>query len=481
VSLVSTMASHDRDAHPHASPVFEKALLVVWVSQIVVLLLLITIVGKQSIRRGEDASRMRLSQAASQRADHIRDVVATAMTSGHHRSLQELVASADWLTPLLDRERDASPVIGSIAIRAPDGTTLLRSGTEQEPSPTGGHDIAATNPSASTVGNTPYVESTETEYVADVMHGQSRVGSVDVVLSQQRLNEAIRQSRTPAFWAFLILALVSLAILVLVGVAKWRLIHRLRAADLAAAREVHLTELGRVAHRMVHEIRNPLNAIRMQAAVARQRLASGDGDHKRAVNEQLELLEQEVLRLEEMARSFLVLGRPPEAQPHCIALDSLLGEVVDLVRPEFEEKRALLTVKPANDEDQSVAVWADHDYLRRVVLNLVENARDAIGTGGECHIRYGRTSETKAFIDVRDTGPGIQPHVLPRIFEVSYSTKRSGCGLGLAIAQQLTASFGGSIHVESQVGQGTCFHVEVPLAAESLETAEEDPGEPVSA
>jgi signal transduction histidine kinase len=103
--------------------------------------------------------------------------------------------------------------------------------------------------------------------------------------------------------------------------------------------------------------------------------------------------------------------------------------------------------------------------LRRAVLNLVQNALDAMPQGGTLTLA-GAATATHARLQVRDTGSGIPPDQLPQIFELLYTTKAEGTGLGLYIVQEIVAAHGGQVTVDSQVGQGTTFTLTLPRARE---------------
>jgi signal transduction histidine kinase len=104
---------------------------------------------------------------------------------------------------------------------------------------------------------------------------------------------------------------------------------------------------------------------------------------------------------------------------------------------------------------------ADPDQLRQAIDNLVRNAIDATPPGGLVSLSSGRTGGA-AFIEIRDTGAGIAPDVLPRIFDLYFTTKRDGTGVGLAVAQQIVAAHGGTIEVESVPDTGTRMVIRLP-------------------
>lgn len=227
------------------------------------------------------------------------------------------------------------------------------------------------------------------------------------------------------------------------------------------ARQESLAELGEIASRMAHEIRNPLNAIRMQVAVIRNKLLKPDAQNLEVAKGQLERLEGEVLRVERLAKAFLEFGRPPADEPEDICLLQLVEDVVGLVRLEFEDFGHVLTLEVSNGAD--LWVHMDRAKLRQVLLNLLSNARNAMSFRGRVRIRLRREGEGYASIQVEDTGCGMQPEDLAEIFMPFHSLSATGEGLGLPISKKIVDGVGGCIRVQSQVGRGSCFEVVLPL------------------
>jgi signal transduction histidine kinase len=227
------------------------------------------------------------------------------------------------------------------------------------------------------------------------------------------------------------------------------------------ARQESLAEIGEIASRMAHEIRNPLNAIRMQVAVIRNKLLKPDAQNLEVAKGQLERLEVEVLRVEKLAKAFLEFGRPPADEPEDVCLLQLVDDVVALVRPEFEEAGHVLTFESNGGAD--LWVHMDRAKLRQVLLNLLSNARNAMNSRGRVQVGLHREGEAYASIQIEDTGCGIQPEDLADIFLPFHSPSATGEGLGLPISKKIVEAVGGCIRVQSQVSRGSCFEVVLPL------------------
>ncbi|HOJ72725.1 MAG TPA: ATP-binding protein [Phycisphaerae bacterium] len=242
--------------------------------------------------------------------------------------------------------------------------------------------------------------------------------------------------------------------------------------EVDSSRREALAALGEIASRMAHEIRNPLNAIRMQVAVIRNKLLKPDPRNLEVARAQLERLEVEVLRVEKLAKAFLEFGRPPADEPEEICLAALIKDVISLLEPEFEEAGHTLEFR----DESAGGLWVrmDKGKLRQVLLNLLINAREAMSAApGRACVQLRRDGDGQACIQIEDTGCGIPQEELGEIFMPFQKWNSSGEGLGLAIAHKIVDTAGGTIRVQSQVGAGSCFEVLLPLSEASLATQAE--------
>jgi signal transduction histidine kinase len=221
------------------------------------------------------------------------------------------------------------------------------------------------------------------------------------------------------------------------------------------ASKVRLATLGQLAAQLAHEIGTPLSSVsgHVQLALLQRDLPA-------ALRERLEVSAREVERISKIVRDYLDSTRPLEPERQPTQLPRLLEEAVELVRGTSHSPRATVTceVDPALG-----AVVTDPGLLRQIVVNLISNALDAVDRTGRVSIAAAAEAGD-VLITVSDTGHGIAPDDLRRIFEPFYTTKGrgKGTGLGLAICRQLTAALGGTISVESEPGRGSTFYVRLP-------------------
>ena len=221
--------------------------------------------------------------------------------------------------------------------------------------------------------------------------------------------------------------------------------------------------VGRLGSAIAHEIRNPLNYINLTLDHLRAKFAPADGDEKQKFVKLTSQLKAEVARIDGQISDFLAYSRPAKANlqpidPHKVVKDSLR-----IVEPEAEEKG----VKVSLIEHENVPlVLGDPEFLRSVFSNLFINALQSMeAAGGRLSVKISPTDDGGSVsFEIADTGYGIDPENLPKIFEPYFSTKETGTGLGLAIVQKVVEVHHGTISVESEVGKGTKFTVTLPRA-----------------
>ena len=226
----------------------------------------------------------------------------------------------------------------------------------------------------------------------------------------------------------------------------------LKAQRVAAWREV--------AQRIAHEIKNPLTPIQLSAQRLRRRLGRTAGDDAELVAECTGTIIQEVDGLRRLVDEFSRFARMPALVPRPTDLRPLVESVVALYR----EAHPALTLAARHAENLP-PVEVDPDHIKRAVLNLVDNAVEAVGSVGEVVVETALVADNgHARIIVTDTGPGISPEDKEKLFLPYFSTKAAGMGLGLPIVWEIVSEHGGTIHVEDNEPRGSRFIIEVPVS-----------------
>ena len=206
---------------------------------------------------------------------------------------------------------------------------------------------------------------------------------------------------------------------------------------------------------LAHEVRNPLNAARLQLELLERRLRRAGHDPK--LLEPGELANHEIERLTDLLDDFLAFARPPELHRHDQDVVEVCKHVVDLERPLALRRGIELDLA----DHPPVVAQIDSGKLHQIVQNLVRNGLEAAPAGGHVKIAVSNGGENVVRISVSDDGPGIPPEVLPRIYEPFFSTKETGTGMGMAIVHSLVTLHGGKIDISTSPG-GTTFDVTMP-------------------
>lgn len=252
----------------------------------------------------------------------------------------------------------------------------------------------------------------------------------------------------------------ALTALVLLGMALAcaGLAGSLRRRDRQQAHAEHLSQLGLLAGGLAHEIRNTLNAMHSQIALLRKHLGTDDGS---PAVQRVRQIERAVVELEDLVNDLLAVARPAKDQPEDVDLAGLVREVLDFMALDLERGQVQVVTELAADLPP---VYVDAGKLKRALLNLVLNARQAMPDGGTLTIRVRPADRRQVMIEVSDTGCGIPVDDRPRIFQTFFSTKPGGTGLGLAVVKRTIEDFGGRISFDSVVGRGTTFRICLPVS-----------------
>ncbi len=264
-------------------------------------------------------------------------------------------------------------------------------------------------------------------------------------------------------WWVLIGALASGPIWVILAVwAGRRMWHRARQLVARSKGREHLVELGQLAGGLAHEIKNPLSTINVNLQLLAEDLAREDNDDTRRWLRRLSHAQEEANRLRATLDDFLHYAGKLELDLAAVDIRRIITELVDFFSPQAEAAHVLVRTTM---HDQPITCNVDADIIKQAVLNLMINATEAMTDAGELMIHVSAQRET-AVIEVTDTGPGMTADARAKIFDVYFSTKKHGTGLGLPTARRIIREHGGTLRVESEVGKGTRFIISLPLREE---------------
>jgi signal transduction histidine kinase len=229
-----------------------------------------------------------------------------------------------------------------------------------------------------------------------------------------------------------------------------------------AQRSQHFLLLGRLSASVSHEIRNPLSAIALHVEFLQEEMRQPSPNSAEAMAQSFTDITTQLARLNDLVQDYLSLARVATIE----RTPQDLGSAVEAWAPEWQHLAAAQGVTLQLERITNLGQAVFHaNTLRRVVLNLVQNALDAMPQGGTLTLA-GQGTATQAQLHVRDTGSGIPAEQLPHIFEPLYTTKPEGTGLGLYIVREIITAHAGQITVQSVEGQGTVFIITLPRAVE---------------
>ncbi len=217
-----------------------------------------------------------------------------------------------------------------------------------------------------------------------------------------------------------------------------------------------LASISRLTGGVAHEIKNPLNAIAINLEVLRSRLA-GDSEERTA---EVDVIAREISRLDRVVKTFLNFTRPVELKLTMLDVGETLREIGQLVEEQAARSQVGLMVFTP---EGPAAAWADPDLLKQALLNIVVNGIESMPNGGPLYLRLLLGREEIA-LEVEDRGAGIPEEAQEKIFQLYFTTKANGSGIGLAVAYQAVQLMGGMLAMRSQVGYGTLFRIVLPAA-----------------
>jgi len=224
-------------------------------------------------------------------------------------------------------------------------------------------------------------------------------------------------------------------------------------SDLELSRR--LAAIGRLTAGVGHEVKNPINAIVVHLELMRNKL--GDSDHR--AMRHLEVIESEIQRLDRVVQTLVDFSRPVELQLKEQDLRRVVSGVLMLASAELETRDIQLE---SDLPDSPVLAKVDSDLLKQALLNVVLNGAQAMAEGGQLKVRLSEDGRT-AMLSIHDQGAGIPADVRDKIFDLYFTTKKDGSGIGLAMTYRIVELHNGSIEVESDATHGTTFILRFPL------------------
>ena len=224
-------------------------------------------------------------------------------------------------------------------------------------------------------------------------------------------------------------------------------------------RAAKLTSLGQLSANVAHEIRNPLTSIKMRLYSLKE-----ESKKNSAPSEDLNVIDEEISRMEGTVNNFLDFARPPELNLQSVDIGPILEGTVNLIAPKARSQ-GITIQKQLHDFPLELKI--DREQIRQVFLNIMLNAIEAMPSGGILKIGTAKSEDKKSNkvleINIRDTGTGIPQEIKNKITEPFFTTKAEGTGLGLFIASRIVKMHKGSLDIDSHSGKGTTVTLRIPV------------------
>jgi signal transduction histidine kinase len=220
-------------------------------------------------------------------------------------------------------------------------------------------------------------------------------------------------------------------------------------------------EIATLAGGLAHEIKNPLSTISLNLEILSEDLEAEDSPGNRRRLQKIKTVQRECRHLEEILNAFLQFARVGEIEFEQADLNTLVGEFITFYQPRAAE--AGIEISPHLDADLP-PVLIDRSLIRQVLMNLALNAEQAMPAGGLLEIQSRRQGQS-VLLEIIDTGVGMNSAAREKMFQVFYSTRPDGSGLGLPTVRKIVEAHHGTIACDSEPGQGTRFKIELPISS----------------
>lgn len=284
-------------------------------------------------------------------------------------------------------------------------------------------------------------------------------GVVRVGFERDRMDQILERNRHFLFLSMGFIVLAGLFSLWFVFQNQKRHLARIEEMRKRLEQSERLSSLGQLAAGVAHEIRNPLNAISMASQRLQREYLPCEEDKGQEFSRLTGVIRDEIRRLNVIIEDFLTFSRSRRLELREFSLTEVIQKLARLMGEEARARGITLTVKSAQD---TLMVPMDVDKLQQALINIVKNAMESIDGAGSIDIVMEKQPGDRAVVRITDTGSGLAPAEIEKIFDPDYTTKEKGLGLGLPIAYEIIRGHGGTIGIQSSPGRGTTFDISLP-------------------
>ena len=324
------------------------------------------------------------------------------------------------------------------------------------------HVIVKTNRAASRILGIPLAESSDrplwrvipdsklADFIRTVIKNEEAVLTEEVVIASGEENQYIKLSILPLVRDKKVRGTIITA----------EDITQKKREEINKRRLENLASLTNLAAAVAHEIKNPLAAISIHVQLLRKNFKACNLAINTKAQKHLDVVEEEIERLNKIVVDFLFAVRPLQCEFAPVDVSKLIRNLIETFQEEFAAAHISVVFHP---DGELPHIQADERFLRQALMNILTNAKAVMTpSGGELRITA-RCDEQKLCIAIADTGKGIAPDVLHKIFEPYFTTKPDGSGLGLTMTYKVVKEHGGDIQVHSELGKGTRFTLILPV------------------
>jgi signal transduction histidine kinase len=285
------------------------------------------------------------------------------------------------------------------------------------------------------------------------------MGLIRIGYSPKEIHPVLSQIKKNVILSILFFLILGVSAITLIWVNQNRHLRKVKEMEDRVQLAERLSSLGHLAAGVAHEIRNPLNAIGMGLQRLKKEFLPQEDSKKDEYLSFTEVILKEIRRVNEIIEQFLTLSRPFQLNLRVSSLQDLLKNLITLFQ---EEASAQGITLQAEWKDDLSPIRMDSERLTQALINIMKNGMQAMEKGGILRIET-HSLKDRVSVVIIDSGSGIPPDQMEKIFNYYYTTKEKGVGLGLPIAHRIIEAHGGQLTVESKVGVGTKVTITLPV------------------